>query len=247
MNKIDLAGRIAVITGGSGGIGLATARRMISSGARVSLWDRDAAALARAAAELPSVHTIVVDLLDEAATEAAVAATVAEFGKIDVLVNSVGVEGVRAAVHETDLAAWRRVLAVNLDATFIASKFVVREMLARDYGRIVNLASIAGKEPSPRNAAYSAAKHAVIGLTASMGRELARTGIRVNAVAPAAIDNPLFHRSAPDGPAATVAAIPIGRLGREDEVAGLIVWLASEDCSFSTGAVFDASGGRADH
>ncbi|CAO3430174.1 SDR family NAD(P)-dependent oxidoreductase [Azospirillum endophyticum] len=244
MNRIDLDGRVAVITGGSGGIGLATARRMLASGAAVSIWDIDEVALARATAELPALHTVAVDLLDEAATEAAVAATAAVFGRIDILVNAVGLEGVRAAVHEHDLAAWRRILAVNLDAPFIASKHVVREMLKRDYGRVVHLSSTAGKDGNPMGAAYSTAKAGIMALTKSMGKELAATGIRVNAVSPAAIEGALFHRSSPDGPNRAIARIPMGRLGREEEVAALILWLSSEDCSFSTGAVFDVSGGR---
>jgi len=244
MNRIDLDGRVAVITGGSGGIGLATARRMLASGAKVSVWDVDATALARAKAGHPDLHTVEVDLLDEAAAEAATATTVAALGRIDILVNCVGIEGVRAAVHDHDFAAWKRVLSVNLDAPFIASKYVVREMLKHDYGRVVHLSSTAGKDGNPLGAAYSVAKAGIMALAKSMGKELAHTGIRVNAVTPAAIEGALFHRSSPDGPARAVARIPMGRLGREDEVAALILWLASEECSFSTGAVFDVSGGR---
>lgn len=244
MNRIDLDRRVAVITGGSGGIGLTTAARMLESGALVSVWDIDPAALARAKTAHPALHTVAVDLLDETQTAAAAAQTATAFGRIDILVNCVGIEGVRAAVHEHDYAAWKRILTVNLDAPFLASKYVVPEMLKHGYGRVVHLASTAGKDGNPFGAAYSAAKAGIMALTKSMGKELATTGIRVNAVSPAAIEGALFHRSSPDGSARAIARIPMGRLGREEEVAALILWLASEDCSFSTGAVFDVSGGR---
>lgn len=244
MNQIDLAGRVAIITGGSGGIGLATSRRMVTSGAKVCIFDINEAALAKARDALPGVSAHRVDLLDEAATEAAIAAVVAAFGRIDILVNCVGVEGVTVSVDQHPLADWRRVIEVNLTAPFITSKFAIRHMRKANYGRIVHLSSTAGKDGNPFNSAYSSAKAGIMALTKSMAKELADTGIRVNCVTPAAVESELFNRMPEDRRKASLARIPMGRLGRVDEIAALICWLSSEDCSFSTGAAFDASGGR---
>jgi 3-oxoacyl-[acyl-carrier protein] reductase len=244
VNAIDLQGRVAVITGGSGGIGLATARRMVKYGAHIVILDKNKEALAKAVAELPTVESHEIDLLDENATKETIDGIAAKAGKIDILVNCVGHEGVRANIDEFPLDAWRRTLDVNLTAPFLTSRYVVPHMRRADYGRIVHLASTAGKDGNPGTVAYSCAKAAVIALTKSMGKELAQTGIRVNCVTPAALEGELFNRMPPERQKLALGRIPMGRLGKLDEIAALICWLASEDCSFSTGANFDASGGR---
>jgi len=244
MNRIELTGQVAIVTGGSGGIGLATVDRLAASGAKVLVWDINEASLARAAASRPDIVTKPVDMLDDAAVSDAMAATTATFGRIDILVNCIGMEGTRAAVVDCEVADWRRLLEINLTASFIACKFGAREMLKRDYGRIVNLSSTSGKDGNPFDAPYAAAKAGIMGLTKSLGKELATTGIRVNCVCPAAIDSPLFSRLKPEQQQFSIGKIPMGRLGKVTEVAALIAWLCSEDCSFSTGATFDISGGR---
>ena len=243
-NQINLCNRIAVVTGGTGGIGLATAKRLLSSDATVLIWDINGAGLSRLEGELPAVRTMHVDLLEEDAVAEATASVIQNYGRIDILVNSVGVEGVRAAVVDYTVADWQRILNVNLTASFIACKYVVRAMLPHDYGRIVNLSSTAGKDGNPLDSAYSAAKAGIMGLTKSLSKEVATTGIRVNCVCPAAIDGPLFSRLGPEQQRFSISKIPVGRLGRAEEVAALISWLCSEECSFSTGATFDISGGR---
>lgn len=244
MNAIKLDGRVAVVAGGTGGIGLATADRLIASGAKVILWDINGDALARAASTRPGVSTRMVNLTDEQDVAAASKAVTAEFGRFDILVNTVGLEGKRSAIAEHDLDLWRRLIEINLTASFITCKHAVREMLGADYGRIVNLTSTAGKDGNALDAAYSSAKAGIMGLTKSIGKELATTGIRVNCVCPAAIDSPLFDRLPPEQKQFSISKIPVGRLGKMEEVAGMIAWLCSEECSFSTGATFDVSGGR---
>jgi len=245
MNRMEIAGQVAVITGGSGDVGRATAARMLADGAVVYAFDRNAEALSAAAAALPGLRTIAVDLLDEPATKAAFARVMTEAGRLDILVNCVGIEGLRAVTEEQDIAAWRRVMEINVTAPLIAAKYAIPLMRANDYGRMVFLGSTAGKDGNAFGAAYSASKAAIMTVAKSVGKELATTGIRVNCVTPAALDSALYERSStPASRQAGVARIPMGRLGEVDEVAALICWLCSPDCSFSTGAVFDISGGR---
>jgi NAD(P)-dependent dehydrogenase (short-subunit alcohol dehydrogenase family) len=244
MNRIELTGQVAIVAGGSGGIGLATADRLTASGAKVLVWDINAAALTDAVSSRPVLVSTQIDMLDDAAVSDAMTAAYDRFGRIDILVNCIGVEGIRASVVDCDVGAWRKSLEINLTATFIACKFGAREMLKRDYGRIVNLSSSSGKDGNPFDAPYAAAKAGIMGFTKSLGKELASTGIRANCVCPAAIDSPLFSRLKPEQQQFSISKIPMGRLGKMTEVAALIAWLSSEDCSFSTGATFDISGGR---
>jgi 3-oxoacyl-[acyl-carrier protein] reductase len=246
VNRIDLDGRVAVITGGSGGIGVATAQRMLASGARVELWDRDEPALAEARAQVPTVSIAAVDVTDERAVEAATDAAMARHGRIDILVNAAGVTAPKAMILETAADSWRRIVDINLTGTFLVSKAIGRHMVAADYGRIVNLGSVAGKEGNPFSAAYSASKAAVHSFTKSLAKELAKTGVRVNCVAPAIIaTRNLFHDQPEEMRKLWVSRVPMGRPGTPEEVAAMIAWLASEECSFTTGAAFDLSGGRA--
>ena len=246
MNRIDLDGRVAVITGGAGGIGLATARRMLDSGARVALWDREQGALDDAVRTLDAGAAFVVDVTDEASVDRATAAVAERFGRIDILVNAAGVTAPKVLIVDTDPASWRRIVDINLTGTFLVSRAVVRQMRLHDYGRIVNLGSVAGKEGNPFSAAYSASKAAVHSFTKSLGKELARTGIRVNCVAPAIIATKnLYHDQPEEMRNLWVSRVPMGRPGTPEEVAAMITWLASEECSFTTGAAFDLSGGRA--
>ena len=247
MNRIDLEGRFAVITGGAAGIGLATAQRMAASGARVALWDRDQAAGQQAVATLPGEGHLAValDVASEGDVAAAAKKTIEAFGAIDVLVCSAGITGPNKTVADYGFDDWRKVFDVNMHGVFLCNRAVIAEMTRRDYGRIVNIASIAGKEGNPNASAYSASKAAVIGLTKSLGKELARTGIRVNCITPAAVRTGIFDQMTQQHIDFMLSKIPMNRFGTVDEMAGMIAWLASEDCSFSTGAVFDLSGGRA--
>ena len=248
MNQVDLRGRVAVITGGAQGIGYATAERMLASGASVVLWDIDAARLDQAVAALASrgpVSTDSVELTEQDSVAAAAAATLARHGRIDILVNNAGITGGNAPTWELDPAVWRRVVEVNLIAPFLACRAVVPQMIAQGYGRIVNIASVAGKEGNPNASHYSASKAGLIGLTKSLGKELATKGVLVNAVAPAAARTAIFDQMAPEHIAFMLGKIPMGRLVTVEEVAAMVCWLASEESSFSTGAVFDLSGGRA--
>jgi 3-oxoacyl-[acyl-carrier protein] reductase len=247
MNQIDLKGRVAVITGGARGIGYAIAERMLASGASVCLWDLDKAALKAAAAALASKGTIstqVVQLTDEPAVQKAMRATVKAHGRIDILVNNAGITGGNAKVWELDTAVWRQVVEVNLIAPFIVSKAIVPGMIRNGYGRIVNIASIAGKEGNPNASHYSASKAGLIGLTKSLGKELATNGITVNCITPAAAKTDIFSQMKPEFIQFMLSKIPMNRFVEVDEIAAMAAWLASEDCSFSTGAVFDISGGR---
>jgi 3-oxoacyl-[acyl-carrier protein] reductase len=245
MNRLDFNGRAADVTGGAAGIGLAIAQRLHASGARVSLWDRDAAALASAAAALGQAHTVALDVADAAAVDAAANASAAALGRIDVLVCSAGITGPNVTVEQYPVDAWRQVFDVNVHGLFYCNRALVPLMKRHDYGRIVNIASIAGKEGNPNASAYSASKAAVIGLTKSLGKELARTGIRVNCVTPAAVRTAIFDQMTQAHIDFMLSKIPMGRFGTVDEIAALVCWLASEDAGFSTGAVFDCSGGRA--
>jgi NAD(P)-dependent dehydrogenase (short-subunit alcohol dehydrogenase family) len=246
VNTIDMKDRCAVVTGGAAGIGLAVARRLASSGARVALWDIDEQTAAAAAAELGDRHLgVAVDVSDEASVQRATGTTSAAFGHIDALVCSAGITGPNTTLVEYPPDAWRRVFDVNVHGVFLCNRAVGKAMLSRDYGRIVNIASIAGKEGNPNASAYSASKAAVIGLTKSIGKELARTGIRVNCVTPAAVKTAIFDQMTQQHIDFMLSKIPMGRFGGVDEIAAMVAWLASEECSFSTGAVFDLSGGRA--
>ena len=246
MNQLDFNGRTAVITGGAAGIGLAIAQRLIASGGRVSVWDRDAAALDKAKVHLTAgVDTRVVDVADAASVDAAAQAAAAALGRIDALVCSAGITGPNTTMWEYPVDAWRQVMDVNVTGVFLCNRAIVPVMLKQDYGRIVNIASVAGKEGNPNASAYSASKAAVIGLTKSLGKELAKTGVRANCVTPAAVKTAIFDQMSQQHIDFMLSKIPVGRFGKVEEIAALVAWLCTEDCSFSTGAVFDLSGGRA--
>jgi 3-oxoacyl-[acyl-carrier protein] reductase len=248
MNQIDLKGRVAVITGGAQGIGYACAERMLRSGAAVVLWDIDAQRLRQAREALSGlgrVGSAVVELSDEAGVAAATAATLAEQGRIDILVNNAGITGGNGVTWELDPAVWRRVVEVNLVGPFLTSRAIVPHMLNQGYGRIVNIASVAGKEGNPNASHYSASKAGLIALTKSLAKELATKGVLVNAVSPAAAKTAIFDSMTPAHIGFMLSKIPMGRFLEVAEAAAMIAWLASEECSFSTGAVFDLSGGRA--
>jgi NAD(P)-dependent dehydrogenase (short-subunit alcohol dehydrogenase family) len=248
MNQIDLQGKSAVVTGAARGIGLAIVRRLLASGARCSLWDLDAAALNEAARSLNAgdrVHLMPVDVTNEAAVKAATAAVQAKFGGIDILVNNAGIAGVSKKLWECTTAEWRAVMELDLFAVFLCCHAIVPLMLPRGTGRIVNIASIAGKEGNPNASHYSSAKAGVIGLTKSLGKELATTNIRVNCLTPAVIETEILKQMSKEHVNYMLSKIPLGRPGTVDEVAAMVAWLCSEDCSFTTGGVFDISGGRA--
>jgi 3-oxoacyl-[acyl-carrier protein] reductase len=244
MNQLDVRGRVAVVTGGASGIGLAIARRLLASGATLSLWDLDVTLSLSKGAGALETHTAVVDVRDYAAVERAREATLAALGRIDILVTSAGITGPNVTTWEYPLDAWRDVLDVNLTGTFHCARAVVEPMRAANYGRIVTIASVAGKEGNPNAPAYSASKAGVIALTKSLGKELATTGIRVNTVTPAAVESPMFAQMTQSHIDYMLSKIPMNRFGQTDEIAALVTWLCTEECSFSTGAVFDLSGGR---
>jgi NAD(P)-dependent dehydrogenase (short-subunit alcohol dehydrogenase family) len=248
MNAIDLQNRTAVVTGGARGIGLAIARRLLASGARCSLWDVDGAALAAVEKELAEpqqVATAVADVTDEQAVERAMQATIQRFGTVDLLVNNAGIAGASKKLWELSAQEWRGVIELDLVGVFLCCRAAVPVMLKQNYGRIVNIASIAGKEGNPNASHYSAAKAGVIGLTKSLGKELAQSGIRVNCVAPAVIETDILKQMSAEHVQYMLSKIPMGRFGKVEEVAAIVAWLCSEECSFSTGGVFDISGGRA--
>jgi 3-oxoacyl-[acyl-carrier protein] reductase len=246
MNQLDFKGRTAAITGGAAGIGLAVARRLAASGARVALWDRDEKTLADAKDQIgANALTFALDVADAEAVERVTQATVAAMGGIDALICSAGITGPNVSLAEYPVDAWKQVFDVNVHGVFLCNRAVVPVMQKKDYGRIVNIASVAGKEGNPNASAYSASKAAVIGLTKSLGKELAKTGIRANCVTPAAVRTAIFDQMSQQHIDFMLSKIPLGRFGTVDEIAALVCWLASEDCSFSTGAVFDLSGGRA--
>jgi 3-oxoacyl-[acyl-carrier protein] reductase len=245
MNQLDFAGRRAVVTGGAAGIGLAVASRLAASGAKVALWDLDEAALAEAATKVGGALAQALDVTDARAVDEAARTAAERLGGIDVLVCSAGITGPNATTWEYPVDAWRRVFDVNVHGLFYCNRAVVPIMRDGGYGRIVNIASVAGKEGNPNAPAYSASKAAVIALTKSLGKELAKTQIRVNCVTPAAVRTAIFDQMTQQHIDFMLSKIPMGRFGTVDEIAALVCWLASEDCSFATGAVFDASGGRA--
>jgi 3-oxoacyl-[acyl-carrier protein] reductase len=237
--------RVAVITGGASGVGLEVGTRIVAEGGRVSLWDRDADALAKAAAALGTgSHSVQVDVTDAARMANAADAVFNELGRIDVLVASAGITGPTVKLWDFPVDEWRRVIDIDLNGVFNACRAIVPFMLKNDYGRIVNISSVAGKEGNPNASAYSTAKAGVIGLTKSLGKELAATGVRANCVTPAAFKSPILAQMPQSHIDYMKSKIPMGRLGETSEVAALVCWLASEECSFSTGATFDISGGR---
>jgi 2-dehydro-3-deoxy-L-rhamnonate dehydrogenase (NAD+) len=245
MNQLDLQGRHAVITGGGAGLGLAIAKRMLASGASVTLWDRDAFALAHAASELGArVDTVVVSVDALESVTAAVQKTLRQHPAIDALVNCAGITGPNTKLWDYPVEDWTRVMQVNLNGLFYCCRELVPHMRGRNYGRIVNLASVAGKDGNPNASAYSASKAGVIALTKSLGKELADTGVRVNCVTPAAVKTAMFDQMTPEHIQFMLSKIPMGRFGEPEEVAAMVTWLCTEECSFSTGAVFDLSGGR---
>ena len=238
-------GRSAVVTGGASGIGKGIAQRLAAEGAALSLWDINESALAEGNLAAGAAHTAIVDVTDPEAVHRAAEAAARMLGGIDILITSAGVTGPNATTWEYPVAAWDKVIDINLKGVFYCCHAVVPIMQANNYGRIVNIASIAGKEGNPNASAYSASKAGVIGLTKSLGKELAATNIRVNCVTPAAVKTPIFEQMTQQQIDWMLSKIPIGRFGEINEIASLILWLASEECSFSTGAVFDISGGRA--
>ena len=243
MNQLDMKGRHAVITGGAAGLGFAIAQRMLASGASVTLWDRDEAALAAAAQALGGgVKTVQVDVTRHDSVVRAVQQTAPQ---VDALVNSAGITGPNTPLVNYPVDAWDQVMQVNINGIFHCCREIVPLMQKTNYGRIVNIASVAGKDGNPNASAYSASKAAVIGLTKSLGKELAASGIRVNCVTPAAVKTAIFDQMTPEHIQFMLSKIPMARFGLPEEIAAMVAWLCTEDCSFSTGAVFDLSGGRA--
>ncbi len=239
-------GRVAIVTGAARGIGRAIAERLLADGHRVAIVDRDGPAANAAAQELGErALAVTCDLTDSAAVNAMVWHIVATWGRVDILVNNAGIVGPNKPMAEISDAEWASVLAINLNGVFYCCRAVVPQMLANDWGRIVTIASIAGKEGNPNLAGYSATKAAVIGLTKSLGKELATTNVRVNCVTPAVIETEILAQMTEETVNYMVAKIPMGRPGKVAEVAAMVAWLAGDECSFSTGAVFDVSGGRA--
>lgn len=231
MNQLDFKGRIAVVTGGMQGIGAAIVKRLESSGAKVAVWDLDGPR--------------TVDVSSNESIHAALKNTLEEFKKIDILVNNAGVAGLNTPTVDYPVEEWERVLRVNLTSQFLCCRAVAPHMVKARYGRIVNIASVAGKEGNPNAVAYSASKAGVISLTKSLGKELAQTGVLVNCITPAAAKTAIFEQMTKEHIAYMLSKIPMNRFVNVEEIAALAAWLASEDCSFSTGAVFDISGGRA--
>jgi len=231
MIELDFAGRTAVVTGGAQGIGAAIAKRLRSSGAKVAIWDLD---------ESPRV-----DVADAQSVQAATDRAIRELGKIDVLVNNAGIAGPSMPVVDYPVGEWKRVIDIDLNGPFLCSRAVVPHMVKAGYGRIVNIASIAGKEGNPNAAAYAAAKGGLIAFTKALGKELAQMGVLVNCVTPAAAQTAILEQVTPEFAKYMLSKIPMGRFVKVEEIAALVCWLASGECSFSTGAVFDISGGRA--
>jgi len=231
MNKLDFAGRNAIVTGGAQGIGAAIVKRLQASGAKVIIWDLDGA---------PKVDVANADSVQAAAERA-----VKELGKIDVLVNNAGIAGPSMPVVDYPIAEWKRVIDIDLTGPFLCCRAVAPHMVKAGYGRIVNIASVAGKEGNPNAAAYGAAKGGLITFTKSFGKELAQAGVLVNCVTPAAAQTAILEQVTPEFAKFMLSKIPMGRFVKVEEIAALACWLASEDCSFSTGGVFDISGGRA--
>ncbi len=238
------AGRTGIVTGGASGLGRAVAARIVAEGGRVALWDCDAAALAEATDETGAEVGTVVDVADPASVAQAAEAAAHAFGRVDVLVCSAGITGATAAVPDYPLDSWRQVMAINLDGLFYCNRAVIPHMMAHGYGRIVNVASVAGKEGNPNASAYSASKAGVIGFTKSLGKELAGKGIIANALTPATFESPILAQLPQSQVDYMRSKIPMGRLGDVAESAAMVCFMASEECSFTTAATFDTSGGR---
>lgn len=236
--------RVAVITGGASGAGLATAERIVAEGGQVALWDRDPTTLATASSRLAGALCLAVDVTDPAAVDDAAARTIAALGKVDLLMNSAGVTGPTTPALSYPREDWRRIVDIHLNGTFYCCQALIPQMVERGYGRIVNVASVAGKEGNPNLSAYSAAKAGVIGFTKSIGKELATTGVLVNAVTPAVFRTAMLDQMPQEQIDYMVAKIPMGRLGEIEDVVSMVCWLLSSECSFSTAATFDISGGR---
>jgi 3-oxoacyl-[acyl-carrier protein] reductase len=246
MNQIDLKSRAAIVTGGAQGIGLAIVKRMLASGASVRIWDRDQKLLQQALSTLSGpVSGDAVDVADEKSVAQGTAAAVAVLGKIDILVNNAGIAGANAPTVDYPVDEWERVIKVNLTSQFLTCRAVAPHMVKQKYGRIVNIASVAGKEGNPNAVAYSASKAGVISLTKSLGKELAKDGVSVNCITPAAAKTAIFDQMTEQHINYMLAKIPMGRFVLVEEIAAMACWLASEDCSFTTAGVFDISGGRA--
>jgi 3-oxoacyl-[acyl-carrier protein] reductase len=238
------SGRTAVVTGGASGLGLLAAKRIVEEGGRVSLWDLNASALSEAQKEIPGAHYVPINIGCHKSVIVAARQSQEALGKVDILINSAGITGATVAVQDFPIDSWLQVMDVNLNGTFYCCREIVPGMLAQGYGRIVNIASVAGKEGNPNASAYSASKAAVIGFTKSLGKELATSGILVNCVTPATFESPILDQLPKSQVDYMRSRIPMGRLGEVAEIAALVCWLASEECSFSTAATFDISGGR---
>lgn len=251
MNQIDLKNRHAIVTGGARGIGYAVAERLLASGAHVALWDMDASKLASSVAALQAAHPgqqvsgQALDISDDASVQGEANALAARWGRIDILVNNAGITGGNGLTWELEPAVWRQVIEVNLIAPYLTCRAVVPHMLAGGWGRIVNIASVAGKEGNPNASHYSASKAGLIGLTKSLGKELAQKNVLVNAITPGAAKTDIFDQMTQQQIDYMLSKMPMGRFLQVQEVAAMVAWLASEDCSFTTGGVFDISGGRA--
>lgn len=248
VNSINLHGRNAVVTGGARGIGYACAQRILGSGGRVCLWDLEEAAVRHAAAALNApdrVSIAVVDVSDDTSVQGAAVVSQDRMGRVDILVNNAGITGPNKATWEYDPAEWRKVIDIDLTGPYLCARALLPGMISNGYGRIVNIASVAGKEGNPNASAYSAAKAGLIGLTKSMGKELVDSGIIVNCVTPAAARTDIFNQMSEQHIEYMLSKIPMGRFVGTNEIAALVAWLCSDECSFSTGAVFDISGGRA--
>lgn len=239
------AGRTAVVTGGSSGLGLAISARLVADGARVCVWDSVADVAERCAASLPGAGAMRVDVSDEAGVQAAADRTMSSLGSVSILVNNAGISGPHATVCDLSLADWNRVIAVNLTGAFLCCRALIPAMAHSGWGRVVNISSVSGKEGNAEIAAYAASKAGLISLTKTLGKELAATAIRVNCITPGAIRTAIFDQWPEDYVAGLVAKIPMGRFGLPEELAAMVAWLCSDEASFSTGAVFDLSGGRA--
>ena len=253
MNQIDLKNRHAIVTGGARGIGYAVAERLLASGAHVALWDMDASKLAGSVAALQAAHPgqqvsgQALDISDDASVQGEANALAARWGRIDILVNNAGITGGNGLTWELEPAVWRQVIEVNLIAPYLTCRAVVPHMLAGGWGRIVNIASVAGKEGNPNASHYSASKAGLIGLTKSLGKELAQKNVLVNAITPGAAKTDIFDQMTQQQIDYMLSKMPMGRFLQVQEVAAMVAWLASEDCSFTTGGVFDISGGRASY
>ena len=248
MNNIDLKGKRVIVTGAARGIGFAIAERLLQSGATVTLWDIELPNLEKAQADLKSagnVFSVEVDVTQENSIKRGVELTYEHMGDVEILINNAGITGGNATVWDMGITEWQKVLDIDLTGVFLCCRALAPRMMSKGYGRIVNIASIAGKEGNPNAAHYSAAKAGVISLTKSLGKEMVETGVLCNCVTPAVIETPMLDQMTDQHKDYMVSKIPLNRMGKPEEVAALVAWLASEDCSFSTGAVFDISGGRA--